>query len=225
VNHQATRALVRAAKAANVARFILLSSIRAQSGPLADHVLTESDPPHPTEPYGVSKLAAEAAVRETGVPHVILRPVLVYGPQARGNFATLLRVAALPAPLPFGAFTNKRSLVGRDALIDAIAFSLQGNVLNETYIVADRAPISFRDMLTALRRGLGRGPSLVALPRPLVSAPLRLVGRGDVIDRIDGEMIVSADKLVRAGWRGSTETAPALERVAREWKAMARGES
>jgi UDP-glucose 4-epimerase len=216
VNHQATRALARTAQAAKVSRFIFVSSIRAQSGPVADRPLTEEDQPRPTEPYGASKLAAEAAVKEAGVPHVILRPVVVYGPQARGNFATLMRVARLPLPLPFGTFTSKRSLLSRAALIDAILLVLREPMVGETFIVADRAPISFKDMITALRRGLGRSPALVPVPREVVRLPLRLVGRGDILDRIDEEMAVSPAKLITAGWTGAADSAVMLERVARE---------
>ena len=102
VNHLATAALARAAATAAVKRFVFVSSIRAQSGTHADHPLTESDPPQPTEAYGRSKLAAEEAVRASGVPYTILRPVLVYGRGAKGNLAHLLRLARLPLPLPFG---------------------------------------------------------------------------------------------------------------------------
>jgi nucleoside-diphosphate-sugar epimerase len=216
VNHQATRELARAAQAAKVSRFVFVSSIRAQSGPVTSHPLTETDPPRPSEPYGASKLAAEAAVKEAGVPHVILRPVVVYGQQARGNFATLMRVAQLPLPLPFGAFTSKRSLLDRAALIDAIILMLRSPMASETFIVADRAPISFKDMITALRRGLGRSPALVPVPRAIVRLPLRLVGRGDILDRIDEEMIVSPAKLIGAGWKGAVDSAVMLEQVARE---------
>jgi nucleoside-diphosphate-sugar epimerase len=216
VNHQATRALVRAAQSAKVRRFIFISSIRAQSGPSADHILTERDPPQPTEPYGASKLAAEQVVAASPLPYVIMRPVLVYGPQARGNFATLMRVATLPFPLPFGGFRNQRSLVSRDALIDAIRFALDADVTRETFIVADRAPIAFCDVLAALRRGLGRRPGLLAVPRAFIATPLRLVGRGDILERIDGELIASPDKLIEKGWLGAADSATALEEVARQ---------
>src|SRR5262245_56259952 len=45
LNTEATIALARAAQRAGVRRFVFLSSIRAQSGPTADHVLTEGFAP------------------------------------------------------------------------------------------------------------------------------------------------------------------------------------
>ncbi len=68
-----------------------MSSVRAQSGPAADHVLTEDKEPHPSEAYGRAKLRAEDAVRAGPVAWTVLRPTMVYGAGAKGNLATLLR--------------------------------------------------------------------------------------------------------------------------------------
>jgi UDP-glucose 4-epimerase len=71
VNHRATEWLAVAARAASIARFVFVSSIRARTGPTADHIVTESDEPRPTDPYGRSKIAAERAVQRSGVPFTI----------------------------------------------------------------------------------------------------------------------------------------------------------
>jgi len=67
LNTEATVGLARAAQRAGAKRFVFLSSIRAQSGPAADHVLTEDLAPQPTDAYGRSKLAAEQALAELGL--------------------------------------------------------------------------------------------------------------------------------------------------------------
>ena len=165
VNHLATAALARAAATAAIKRFVFISSIRAQSGTHADHRLSESDPPQPTEAYGRSKLAAEEAVRASGVPYTILRPVLVYGRGAKGNLASLLRLARLPVPLPFGRLANKRSLLGVDNLIAAIRFALENErAANETFIVADPQPVSVADIVAISRAATGRKPHLISVP-------------------------------------------------------------
>src|SRR6202008_1958156 len=107
-------------------------------GPTSDHALTESDPPRPTDAYGRSKLAAEEAVRAAEVPFTILRPVLVYGPDAKGNLARLAKLAQSPWPWPFGSFANRRSLLARQNLISPIHFTLKTPATSgETYIAAD----------------------------------------------------------------------------------------
>ena len=138
INRLATARLATAAAQARVEHFVFISSIRAQSGPAADHALTERDPPAPTDAYGASKLAAEDAVRSSGVPFTILRPVLVYGPGVKGNLALLARAAASRLPLPVKDFANRRSLLGIDNFISALAFVLATPAtIGETYVVAD----------------------------------------------------------------------------------------
>ena len=110
----------RAARRAGVRRFVFLSSIRAQSGPSADHVLTEDVTAQPTDAYGRSKLAAEQGLAELALDWVALRLVLVYGAGVRGNMAELVRLARTPYPLPLGALRSRRSLLSLDNLVAAI---------------------------------------------------------------------------------------------------------
>src|SRR5208282_1476680 len=189
VNRRATAELAVAAANAGVRHFVFVSSIRAQSGPAADHALTERDPAAPTDAYGRSKLAAEAAVRAAGVPFTILRPALLYGPGVKGNFALLMRVAASPLPLPVKDFGNRRSLLGIDSFISALAFVLATPAtLGETYVVADPGlPPPLWAVLAALRQAAGRRPLILPMPKHYVEVPLRMMGRIDLWDRLGGD--------------------------------------
>ena len=93
VNRLATAELAGAAKIMGIKHLVFMSSVRAQTGPASDTILRETDAPRPTDFYGRSKLAAEDAVRAAGVPFTILRPVLIYGPNVKGNFARLMALA------------------------------------------------------------------------------------------------------------------------------------
>ncbi len=213
VNRLATAQLAAAAAAAGVRHFVFVSSIRAQSGPAADHALTERDPAAPTDAYGRSKLAAEAAVRAAGVPFTILRPVLLYGPGVKGNFALLARAAASPLPLPVKDFGNRRSLLGIDNFISALAFVLAtpATTVGETYVVADPGmPPSLAAVLAALRQAMGRRPLILPMPKDYVAIPLRLMGRADLWDRLGGNLRVDAGKLMAAGWQPPHDTLSGL---------------
>src|ERR1700674_4148348 len=138
VNRTAVAQLATAVARSAVQRLIFVSSIGAQSGPACTHVLSEADAPRPTVVYGRMKLAAEADLRASMAPHTIFRPVLIYGPAAPGNMARLVRLAALPVPLPFGALAGRRSLLAIDNLVAAIRFALdEPKTAGETFIVAD----------------------------------------------------------------------------------------
>jgi uncharacterized protein YbjT (DUF2867 family) len=98
----------------------------------------ESEEPRPADSYGHAKLAGEKALARSGVPFVILPPVLVVDSAPSGNLARLLRLACLRGPLPVRAFTTKRSLVDRGDLCTAMAHVLiESRHLGETSPRAD----------------------------------------------------------------------------------------
>jgi UDP-glucose 4-epimerase len=216
VNHRATADLAAASAAAGIKHLVLMSSIRAQSGPAAAGILIEADVPRPTDPYGRSKLAAETAVAKSGVPFTVLRPVLVYGPGVKGNLRTLMRLAALPVPLPFGALTNRRSLVGIDNLVGAIIHVLGHAVSRgETYVVADPRPVSVAEIVAALRAGMGRRPWLVAVPPGVIRIGLAMGGRGLDFAQIGGALVANPRKLIASGWHPDADTLAGLAAMAR----------
>lgn len=213
VNRAATQALARAAAEAGVGHFILVSSIRAQSGPSADHILDETGAPCPIDAYGRSKLAAEVAVAATGIPCTIFRPVLVYGPQVRGNMERLASLAASRLPLPIGGLKSRRSLLAVDNLVAAIRFALARPPAGRNlYVVADPEPLSIGEIVTTMRAAIGRPPGLVAVPAPLVLGLCRLAG-GGLWDRIGSSLVVNPGKLVSAGWKPVTDARAALARM------------
>jgi UDP-glucose 4-epimerase len=214
VNHVATAELVRATAAAGVRRFVFMSSTRAQVGAASAEPLTETAAPRPTDAYGRSKLAAEAAVRAAGVPYTILRPALVYGPGAKGNIASLMRLTSLPVPLPFGAFSNRRSLLALDNLIAALRFVLKDpRAANETFLVADPKAISVAELVAMLRAAAGREPWLIRVPPALLSAMTGLIGRRDAYQRLAGTLVAEPRKLMATGWQPVIDTETALTQM------------
>jgi nucleoside-diphosphate-sugar epimerase len=218
INRLATKELaLQASLVPNVRRLVFVSSIRAQTGPAAEHVLTEDDVPQPIDAYGRSKLAAEAFVRGYGAPFTILRPVVIYGKGVRANVAKLVRLASMPLPLPFGAFRRKRSLLALENMLSAIQFVLERPATaGETYIVADPLPVSLAEMIATLREARGRSPKLVAIPEKLVGASLRGLGRSEAWERIGSSLVADISKLREAGWHPPTDTRHALARMVRK---------
>ena len=215
VNRLATAELASAAKAVGIGHLVFASSIRAQSGPSAGAALRESDPAQPTDAYGRSKLAAEEALRSAGVPHTILRPVLIYGPGVKGNLARLMEIAKTPWPLPFGLCRNRRSLLSRQNLIDAIHFALRTEAAkNQTYIVADPTPLTLAEIIVALRAGFGRSPGLLPVPPTLMALAANAMGRDEEWQRVGGGLVVDPGKLLAAGWKPSIETKAGLAAMA-----------
>ncbi len=216
LNTEATIALARAAQRAGAKRFVFLSSIRAQSGPTADRVLTEDIAAQPTDAYGRSKLAAEQGLADLALDFVALQLVLVYGPGVKGNMAELLRFARAPYPLPLGSLRGRRSLLSLDNLAAAVDTVLAApGPLRRPLIVADPAALTIPEMIAAVRRGLGRGAGLVPVPPVLLETALRAVGRAEVYQRLAGSLVADPTALGRLGWTPPVATADALAALAR----------
>ena len=151
LNTEATIGLARAAQRAGAKRFVFLSSIRAQSGPTADHVLTEDLPPRPTEAYGRSKLAAEQGLAELDLDWVALRLVLVYGAGREGQHgrAAPVRALALSAAARRARRPGARCCA-LDNLVAAVDTVLAAPApLRRPLIVADPEPLTIPDMIAA----------------------------------------------------------------------------
>jgi nucleoside-diphosphate-sugar epimerase len=220
-NTEATIGLARAAQRAGARRFVFLSSIRAQTGPIADVVLTEAMEPRPTDAYGRSKLAAEQGLAELDLDWAALRPVLVYGPGVKGNMASLAQLARSPYPLPVGGLTARRSLLSLDNLAAAVDAVLAApGPLRRPFIVADREPLSVPEMVAAMREGLGRRPGLIPVPARLVEAAFRLGGRAEAYRRLAGSLVADASALTSLGWTPPVATRAGLAALMRSEGAL-----
>lgn len=110
------------AKAAGVRQFILMSSmiIYGESAPFGkEKVIDEHTLPFPANFYGDSKWQADKGVRQLADEdfHVaVLRPPMIYGPESKGNYPVLAKLAKkLPV---FPAVENERSMLYIDNLCE-----------------------------------------------------------------------------------------------------------
>jgi nucleoside-diphosphate-sugar epimerase len=211
INVEGTRAVMRAARAAGVRTFVFASSTKAV-GEWTDVPWTEAEPPRPTDPYGVTKLEAELAVRELAraapMHTVILRLPLVYGAGAKGNILRLFQAVDRGVPLPFGSVRNRRSLLYAGnfvAAVDAVVSAAGAN--GETFFVSDDADLSTPELVRMIARALGRPARLVPVPAALfqmaarlgdVAHPwVRLPFNSGVARRLIGSLAVDISKLRR----------------------------
>jgi nucleoside-diphosphate-sugar epimerase len=205
VNVEGTRRLAEAAAAAGVRRFLLMSSVKAV-GEGGGTPLTETTPPAPTDPYGVSKHEAEAAVAAVALTStmewVALRPPLVYGPGVGANFRTLLGLARRGWPLPLGAVHNRRSLIFVGSLADAAARCLiHPGAANRCFFVHDGEALAVPELIRRLAARFGRPARLVPVPVFALRLAAGLIGAGDRFERLCCSLEVDDSALRCAtGW-------------------------
>lgn len=206
-NRDGSRRLAEAAAAAGVKRFVFMSSVKAMGEETYGRPLRESDQPKPEDAYGISKWEAEQALHDvatrTGLEIVILRPPLVYGPDAKGNLLTLLNACARGWPLPLRGIDNRRSLVSARNLASAIeAAAFHPSAAGATFFVSDGEDISTADLIGRLAHAMGRAPRLFAVPKSLLSLARRLPGVGEKVRRLIGSLQVDSEAIRRQlGWQ------------------------
>lgn len=195
-NVQGCLNLARQAAQAGVKRFVFISSIGV-NGNRNTEPFTERHTPQPTEPYARSKWEAEEELRklssETGMELVIIRPPLVYGPGAPGNFGLLTKVATSGLPLPLAGIHNRRSFVSLWNLVDFIARCIdQPEAHGETFVVADGEDVSTTELLRKLAHAADKPSRLFWLPAPLLKAGATALGKRGVYDRLFDSLQVDA---------------------------------
>jgi nucleoside-diphosphate-sugar epimerase len=218
VNVEGTATLARAARAAGVRRMILVSSTTVYGDRSAGVPFTESDPPQPATAYARSKLdgerAAAAALAGSRTDLVVLRPPLVYGRGAKGNFARLVRLVEQGVPLPFASVRNRRSLLFVGNLVDGIVRALDHRAAGGgTFNVADARPVSTPELIAAIAAALGRRPRLLPCPVGLLRAAAALAGRSEELSRLVDDMAVDGSRMrADLGWEPPFTLAQGLSR-------------
>src|SRR5262249_9072425 len=132
-------------------------------------------------------------------------------------FARLMELARKPWPLPLGLCRNRRSLLARRNLIDAVHFAVVSPAAKgETYVVADPAPLTLAQIMTALRGGEGSGPGFLPVQPGLTATASNALGRAEEGQRLGGTMVVDPRKLMQAGWKPALDTRESLAALVRE---------
>lgn len=148
VNRDLTIEVARAAKAAGVKQFIFMSSqiVFHESQSLKSEVLTASTKENPNGFYGDSKLQAELGIKpleDKNFKVCILRPCMIYGPNAKGNFPRLAKLACKTPVFP--CWHNKRSMLYIDNLAEfvkqAVLRELSGTYYPQNRELADTVEI------------------------------------------------------------------------------------
>jgi nucleoside-diphosphate-sugar epimerase len=218
VNVDGTMNLARQAAHAGVRRFVFISSIKVNGEQTRPGVpFSTDDLPAPQDPYGISKHEAEQGLhqlaQESGMEVVIIRPPLVYGPEVKGNFATLVRIVERGVPLPFGAVHNKRSLVAVDNLVDLIITCINHPAAaNQVFLAADGEDVSTSELLRGVAKAMGKPARLIPVPAGLLMLAATLVGKKAVAQRLLGSLQVDIGKAREVlGWEPVVSVETALE--------------
>ena len=200
INTELTLGLARQAVTAKVTRFIFLSSIGV-NGNQNNKPFLETDTPQPQESYAISKYKAEQGLmqlsQDTSLEVVIIRPPLVYGASAPGNFGRLIQWAnaKFMLPLPLGSVKNARSLIAIDNLVDfIITCSMHPKAANEIFLISDDDTISTTQLLKKIAKAFDRKPLSFPIPVSWMIFMAKLIGRDADAVRLFSSLVIDSSK-------------------------------
>ncbi len=218
-NVQGTLNLAQKAVESGVKRFIYLSSIKVNGEQTTTQAFKPNDCVQNDDPYGLSKYEAEQALLELskniGLEVVIIRPVLIYGPNVKANFKSMVNLASKKLPLPIGCLDNKRSMVSVYNLADLIHTCMtHPNANGEVFLASDQDDISVKQLFEKLAKHQNNQLLMLPVPKSLISFLASLVGKKAVASRLCSELVVDTTKNTQLlGWTAPYSVDTSLEKM------------
>ena len=223
INVKGALNLARKAAQSGVKRFIYLSSIKVNGEEATQQTpFTADDQIRTDDPYGLSKYEAEQALMkladETGLEVVIIRPVLIYGPNVKANFKSMVSLSTKKIPLPIGCLDNKRSMVSVYNLADLIHVCMtHPNAVGQVFLASDQDDISVKQLFEKLAFLQNNKLIVVPIPKYLICFLAGLIGRSAMASRLCSELVVDSSKNTQVlGWKAPYSTEQSLIKMFRE---------
>ena len=158
-NVQGAERVCEAARSAGINTILFTSSVAVYG--FQKHAVEESGPFEPFNPYGDSKLKAEAVYRawadeDPARKLVIVRPTVVFGEGNRGNVYNLLKQIASGKFVMVGPGRNYKSMAYVGNLAEFIAQSLRFDAGTYIYNYVDSPDMNMTELVALVRRSLNK---------------------------------------------------------------------
>lgn len=206
VNVDGTLQLAIKAVKAGVKRFVFVSSIGINGTATFEEPFTINSEPRLHNHFAQSKHKTEIGLKKisqhTGLEVVIVRPTLVYGPNAPGNFGALTRLVNRLPVLPFALVNNKRDFISVQNLADLlIACTSHQDAVGHTFLASESKTVSTKEFTNAIAKGLGKKIYQLPVPISLIRLVGRLLGKSAMVEQLVGNLQVDSSDLKKVlGW-------------------------
>lgn len=192
VNYHLTKELAEKAKTEGVNQFIFFStmSVFGLDGEVGKEVIINNNTlTKPTTSYGISKLRAEEMLHEiqsNAFKVAVLRPPMIYGESAPGNFSKLIKLSNI-LPL-YPRIDNQRSSIyieNLEVYINELIENKGSGILhpqNNDYLNTNHAIFKMRELQN-------KKSMSIKLPNSL----LKLFGKVSIFNKLYGNLVYSKD--------------------------------
>lgn len=162
INRVGTENLVAAATRAGVKRIVLISGLGTK--------------PAPASTYMATRWGMEEAIRKSGIGHVILQPSVQFGEGAE-FVAALARLAkgAPAVPLLGGGGLKFQPIWVEDVVTCIERSMVNDSVLGQAIAIGGSEQLSFKEVIQAICKALGKKRLMVPLPLPIAALVSRLM--------------------------------------------------
>lgn len=222
INTAGTEHLARCAAQAGIKRLVFMSSIKVNGEETKTTPFAETDPARPHDPYGISKWEAEQALArvaaDTGLEVVVLRSPLIYGPEVKGNFLSLVKAIVRGVPLPLAGINNRRSLLYVGNAVDALVLAAtHPSAAGKTFLLSDGQDVATPDLIQRLAKLLCVPARLVRCPPFLLQLAGGMLGKAESVSRLTNSLQVDSSTIRNVlGWRPPWSLEQGLQATA-EW--------
>ncbi|WP_124553127.1 NAD-dependent epimerase/dehydratase family protein [Methylophilus methylotrophus] len=205
VNVKGTCKLLLDAIEAKVQHFIFVSSI-AVHGRTHTALVDEHTQFQPENAYAQSKLDAELAIQNISADHqiswTILRPPMVYGMHAPGNFDRLIKLVKTGIPLPLYGARSLRSYISVDNLVSCLlTITKSDKARNNCFVVSDDNDISTAELIMRIAELMGKPPRLWWFPETGLKWAGLVTGYIEEIKKLFDPFQINCSKLKNElGW-------------------------
>ncbi|GAB2199427.1 NAD-dependent epimerase/dehydratase family protein [Sessilibacter sp. MAH4] len=181
---------------ADIKRVLLISSIKVMGeSTLPDQPFVHTSTCNPEDNYGKTKLLAEQKLKsicnEAGTEWCIIRPPLVYTPNAKGNLQLISKVIDWHLPLPLGNIQNRRDLVDIKNLVELISIcSTHPAASSQIFLVSDGKPLSTSELVKKIATDTNRKVRLIRIPKFMQAWIKSYSHKSSLIQRLFGNLEV-----------------------------------
>lgn len=202
VNVVGAARLAESSAALGVRSFVLLSTAKVHGNQSTGRPFRDDDIPSPADIYARSKWEGEQAVRRalagTDVRFTVVRSPLVYGPEVKANFRSLIRLVDRGVPLPFAAIRNERSIVFTENLADLLLECASSPAAKgETFLASEGPPLSTPELIRRIARELGKPARLFGVPPAVLDSLCRITGQSRLAERLLSSFAVDGSRAHR----------------------------
>jgi len=206
VNVEGSLHLASEAFKAGVKRFVFVSSIGVNGTSTSVNPFSLESIPQPHNPFAESKYNAEIGLKriadETGLEVVIVRPTLVYGPNAPGNFRLLTKLVAKLPILPFGLANNNRDFIALQNLADLlVTCANHPDAAGHVFLASDGKSVSTKEFTNALAKGLNKSIIQLPIPNSFMRLCAKFIGKSEMVEQLLSNLEVdSSNAQAVLGW-------------------------